>query len=212
MASIKLHSWCCIAYRGAPTWQEKAAERKRRVFGEATGATFSWICLTEEFDLFPDSRFGHPCRDGAFDDNMVALSAYPLSSILKGKALPTAGIRAPMAIRGDVHLRVGVVTLWKQDERFDARVLEHQFWERLADARVLVSPGWFSSPVEAKAPSINADRQIGHIYLCYTPSSVCRFFMRTVRTCCPKFWSPQLKTTSEGAKIFAQTLRDFSRV
>jgi hypothetical protein len=172
------------------------------VFGEATGVTFSWICLAEEFDLFPESRFGHPCRGGAFDDHMVMLSAYPLGSILKGKALLTAGIRAPMAIRGDVHLRVGVVTLWKQDERFDARVLEHQFWERLADARVLVSPGWFSSPVEAKAPSINADRQIGHIYLCYTPSSVCRFFHAHRTHLLPQIIISTAENNERGSKDF----------
>ena len=64
----------------------------------------------------------------------------------------------------------------KTDER-NGSVLtpEQQFWKRLADADVLVAPGWIFAPdthVGGGAPPAEATRQIGHVRMSFTPSDV----------------------------------------
>ena len=64
----------------------------------------------------------------------------------------------------------------KTDER-NGSVLtpEQQFWKRLADADVLVAPGWFFAPdthAGRGAPPAEATRQIGHVRMSFTTSDV----------------------------------------
>ncbi|KAH9023085.1 PLP-dependent transferase [Lactarius pseudohatsudake] len=145
-------------------------------------------CLAEEFELFPapDAASGGPAslcayRGGSLDEK--TRTTRPLLSFVP----PSSGMFVWVKLHfGDVPD--------KRDES-DGSVLtpERQFWEALAEAGVLVAPGWFFSPAESRgALPAEADRQIGHVRLSYTPSD--------------------METTRRGIKIFAQTLREFCRV
>ncbi|KAH9174516.1 PLP-dependent transferase [Lactarius sanguifluus] len=136
-------------------------------------------CLAEEFELFPapDPASGGP----------ASLCAY------RGPTRPLLSFVPPSSgMFVWVELYFGDVPD-KRDES-DGSVLtpEHQFWVELAEAGVLVAPGWIFSPAEKPgAPPTETDRQIGHLRLSYTPSD--------------------MEATRRGIKIFAQTLREFSR-
>ncbi|KAH9012428.1 PLP-dependent transferase [Lactarius pseudohatsudake] len=145
-------------------------------------------CLAEEFELFPapDAASGGPAslcayRRGSLDEK--TRTTRPLLSFVP----PSSGMFVWVKLYfGDVPD--------KRDES-DGSVLtpDRQFWEALAEARVLVAPGWFFLPAELRgAPPAEADRQIGHVRLSYTPSD--------------------MEATRRGIKIFAQTLREFCRV
>ncbi|KAH9055317.1 PLP-dependent transferase [Lactarius vividus] len=149
-------------------------------------------CLAEEFELFPapDPASGGPASLCAYRRDSLdekTRSARPLLSVVP----PSSGMFAWVKVYfGDVPD--------KSDES-DGSVLtpENQFWEELAQAGVLVAPGWIFSPAEKPtvlggAPPTEVDRQIGHMRLSYTPSD--------------------METTRRGIKIFAQTLREFCRV
>ncbi|KAH8989736.1 PLP-dependent transferase [Lactarius akahatsu] len=137
--------------------------------GTSTVATFSWIVLAEEFELFPapDPASGGPAslcayRSGSLDEK--TRTTRPLLSFVP----PSSGMFVWVKLYfGDVPD--------KRDES-DGSVLtpDRQFWEELAEAGVLVGPGWIFSPASKLslrgAPPAEADRQIGHVRLSYTPS------------------------------------------
>ncbi|KAI9453469.1 PLP-dependent transferase [Lactarius psammicola] len=154
-------------------------------------------CLAEEFELLPAPGTassgpaallcGYPrgSRGGGFRDEKTR-AMRPLLSFVP----PSSGMFVWVKLYfGDVPD--------KRDED-DGSVLtpERQFWQELAEAGVLVAPGWFFSPethtAQGGGPRTEADRQIGHVRLSYTPSD--------------------METTRRAIKIFAQTLRDFCRV
>jgi len=149
-------------------------------------------CLSDEFDLFPTPASAIPGAWAASGDNVMALSGYVRGSTKKEKTRrllsfvpPTAGMFVWIELYfGDVPD--------ESDEDGSVLTPERQFWERLANAGVLAAPGWFFSPVVDQTLRYDADRQVGHLRLSYTPSD--------------------METTRRGVKIFAQTLREFSRV
>ena len=128
-------------------------------------------CLAQEFELLP-APGGDP----------LLLCAYPRGS----GDLPIEQPRSMRPLLSFVPPSSGMfvwVTLYFGDvpnkrDKSDGSVLtpEHQFWQRLADADVLVAPGWIFAPethaVSGGAPPSEADRQIGHVRLSYTPSDV----------------------------------------
>lgn len=144
-------------------------------------------CLAEEFELSPEP--GITTSGGP-----ASLCAYPRGSgsLLGEKARPLLSFVPPSSgMFVWVKLHFGDVPD-KRDES-DGSVLtpDRQFWEKLAEAGVLVGPGWIFAP-SLGAPLTEADRQTGHVRVSYTPSD--------------------METTRRGIKIFAQTLREFCRV
>ena len=99
----------------------------------------------------------------------------------------------------------------KRDESDGSMVTpERQFWQRLAEAGVLVAPGWIFSPDEqGSAPPSEADRQIGHMRLSYTPSDVSAGLFSITAWRCRLIGMIQMEKTRRGIKIFAQMLREF---
>ena len=172
-------------------------------------------CLAEEFELLPEpgTASGGPVdllcayprrRSGSLEEK--TRSVRPLLSFVP----PSSGMFVWMKLYfGDVPD--------KRDES-DGSVLtpERQFWERLTEAGVLVAPGWFFAPethTEQGAgapPPSEADRQIGHIRLSYTPSDVSGLLR--LRWHCGLMGMIQMETTRQGVKIFGQTPREFCRV
>ncbi|KAH9055318.1 PLP-dependent transferase, partial [Lactarius vividus] len=148
-------------------------------------------CLAEEFELFPEPSITAP-------GGPASLCAYPRGSgsggLLGEKARPLLSFVPPSSgMFVWVKLHFGDVPD-KRDES-DGSVLtpEHQFWEKLAEAGVLVAPGWIFSPAEKPmAPPTEADRQTGHVRVSYTPLD--------------------METTRRGIKILAQMLREFCHV
>ncbi|KAH9174517.1 pyridoxal phosphate-dependent transferase [Lactarius sanguifluus] len=143
-------------------------------------------CLAEEFELFPEPSIttsGGPASLCAYPRSFLGEKARPLLSFVP----PSSGMFVWVKLHfGDVPD--------KRDES-DGSVLtpDHQFWEKLAEAGVLVGPGWiFAEEPTSGAPPTEADRQTGHVRVSYTPSD--------------------METTRRGIKIFAQTLREFCRV
>jgi len=154
-------------------------------------------CLMDEFDLSPTRASTIPVPGAwaaAAGEQTMVLAAYRRNSVQKEKRRPLMSFVPPSAgMFVWVELYFGDVP----DQIEDGTVVnpERQFWKRLADADVLTAPGWFFDPATYAldhASFAGTDRQIGHIRLSYTPSDV--------------------ETTRQGVKIFAQTLREFSRV
>ncbi|KAH9046759.1 pyridoxal phosphate-dependent transferase [Lactarius hengduanensis] len=147
-------------------------------------------CLAEEFELSPEPSIT------ATSGGPALLCAYPRGSgsggLLDEKARPLLSFVPPSSgMFVWVKLHFGDVPD-KRDES-DGSVLtpDRQFWEKLAEAGVLVGPGWIFAPTLG-APPTEADRQTGHVRVSYTPSD--------------------METTRRGIKIFAQMLREFCRV
>ena len=127
-------------------------------------------CLEEEFELLPEAGTASELlcaypRGVSPDEKMR--TRRPLLSFVP----PSSGMFVWVKLYfGDVPD--------KRDES-DGSVLtpERQFWVRLTEAGVLVAPGWFFSPdtstvQDGGMPPSEADRQIGHIRISYTPSDV----------------------------------------
>jgi aromatic amino acid aminotransferase I len=132
-------------------------------------------CLAEEFELLP--------APGTSSSNPVLLHAYPRGSG-GGVSLDEKRIVRPLLsfVPPSSGMFVWVTMYFgdipnKRDES-DGSVLtpEHQFWQRLSEAEVLVAPGWIFAPethtLRGAEPPSEADRQIGHVRLSYTPSDV----------------------------------------
>ena len=127
-------------------------------------------CLAEEFELLPEAGpasellCAYP-RGVSPDEKMR--TRRPLLSFVP----PSSGMFVWVKLYfGDVPD--------KRDES-DGSVLtpERQFWVRLTEAGLLVAPGQFFSPEtstmqDGSMPPSEADRQIGHVRLSYTPSDV----------------------------------------
>ncbi|KAH9009850.1 pyridoxal phosphate-dependent transferase [Lactarius deliciosus] len=146
-------------------------------------------CLAEEFELFPEPTI-------TTSGGPALLCAYPRGGgsggLLREKARPLLSFVPPSSgMFVWVKLHFGDVPD-KRDES-DGSVLtpDRQFWEKLAEAGVLVGPGWIFAPALG-APLTEAERQTGHVRVSFTPSD--------------------METTRRGIKIFAQTLREFCRV
>ncbi|KAH9022373.1 PLP-dependent transferase [Lactarius deliciosus] len=146
-------------------------------------------CLAEEFELIPEPTI-------TTSGGPALLCAYPRGSgsggLLGEKARPLLSFVPPSSgMFVWVKLHFGDVPD-KRDES-DGSVLtpDRQFWEKLAEAGVLVGPGWIFAPALG-APPTEADRQTGYVRVSFTPSD--------------------METTRRGIKIFAQTLREFCRV
>jgi aromatic amino acid aminotransferase I len=133
-------------------------------------------CLSDEFDLFPTPASAIPGAWAASGDNVMVLSGYVRGSTNKEKTRrllsfvpPSAGMFVWMELYfGDAPD--------KSDEDGSVLTPERQFWERLADAGVLTAPGWFFSPAVGQT-LYDADRQVGHLRLSFTPSDVSGTFL-----------------------------------
>jgi aromatic amino acid aminotransferase I len=127
--------------------------------------------LAEEFDLFPAPASAVPGAWAA-DGQVVAFSAYPRGCAPNEKIRPLLSFVPPSSgMFVWVQLHFGDVPD-ETDEDGSVLTPEHQFWERLLAAGVLVAPGWIFSPTEDSMPTMGADRQIGHMRLSYTPADV----------------------------------------
>jgi aromatic amino acid aminotransferase I len=123
-------------------------------------------CLAEEFELLPETGTASLCAYPRGSSEEKARSMRPLLSFVP----PSSGMFVW------VKLYFGNVPD-KRDES-DGSVLtpERQFWQLLADAGVLVAPGWIFFPEthtkQGGAPPSETDRQIGHMRVSFTPSDV----------------------------------------
>lgn len=151
-------------------------------------------CLAEEFELLPEP--------GAASGGPTALlCAYPRGGGSLGEKRKTMRPLlsfVPPSSGMFVWAKLYFGDVPDKTDETDGSVLspERQFWQRLAESGVLAAPGWFFSPgtqtAQGGAPPTEADRQIGHMRLSYTPSD--------------------MEATRRGVKILAQTLREFCRV
>jgi len=150
-------------------------------------------CFAEEFELLP-----------APGDDPALLCAYPRESIGSGSLDEKARSMRPLLSFVPPSSGMFVwVTLYFGDvpdrlDESDGSVLtpEYQFWRRLAEADVLVAPGWIFAPethrLHGHAAPSEAGRQIGHMRLSYS--------------------STDMEAACQGVKIFAQTLKEFCHV
>ncbi|KAH9009853.1 PLP-dependent transferase [Lactarius deliciosus] len=155
-------------------------------------------CLGEEFELFP-------APGTASSSPAALLCGYPRRNSDGGPTADKAGTMRPLlsfvppssGMFVWVKLHFGDVPDKRNESNGSVLTPEHQFWQELAKAGVLVAPGWIFSPSETPtvlggAPPREVDRQTGHVRVSYTP--------------------PDMEETRRAIKIFAQTLMEFCRV
>ena len=134
-------------------------------------------CLEEEFELLqePGTASGGPAK---------LIWAYPRGSGCG--ASPAEKMRSMRPLLSFVPPSSGMfvwVKLYfgdvpdKRDESDGSVVTpERQFWQLLAEAGVIVAPGWIFSPEtyteEGGAPPSEVDKQTAHVRMSYTPSDV----------------------------------------
>ncbi len=135
-------------------------------------------CLAEEFELLPAPitasdgpemlLCAYPRGSGSLDGK-TRTSKWPLLSFVP----PSSGMFVWVKLYfGDVPD--------KRDES-DGSVItpERQFWQRLAEAGLLVAPGWYFCPetytLRRTTPQTETDRQVGHVRLSYALADVSAF-------------------------------------